>query len=192
MVKNIDRLILTVVTVAVWMTLAAFDSGIKLSRVKVTDEISVLLPRDFKPMDELDLSQRYPSVRRPIAAYTNPDRQVDFSVNVSASQWPDNNLEMAQKFFKASLYNLFDNVDMINEGIREVSGKQFIYFEFESRVRGDVRNQSLRDPVLNYTCIQYLVEPSRTLVFSFNCPRRLRPEWQETAHEMMKGIRFKR
>ncbi len=183
---------ITTMVICFGLCMSAFDSGIKLSREKVSDEISVLLPRDFRPMDELDLSQRYPSVRRPIAAYTNPDRLVDFSVNISASQWPDTNLDMAQKFFKAGIFNLFDNVEMISEGIHEVSGKKLIYFEFESRVKGDPRNQSTRDAVLNYTYIQYLVEPSRTMVFSFNCPRRMRADWQETAHKMMKGIRIKK
>jgi hypothetical protein len=192
MMKNIDRLMITTMVICFGLCMSAFDSGIKLSREKVSDEISVLLPRDFRPMDELDLSQRYPSVRRPIAAYTNPDRLVDFSVNISASQWPDTNLDMAQKFFKAGIFNLFDNVEMISEGIHEVSGKKLIYFEFESRVKGDPRNQSTRDAVLNYTYIQYLVEPSRTMVFSFNCPRRMRADWQETAHKMMKGIRMKK
>jgi len=173
------------------LSLTSFETFTRLVRVKVTEEISVLLPREFKPMDGMDFSQRYPSVRKPVAAYTNYDRQVDFSVNISASQWPDANLEMAQKFFKASLFNLFDNVDLIEEGVHEVHGKQFIFFEFESRMRGSQMQLSQQDPILNYTYIQYLVEPSRTLVFSFTCPRRMRMEWQETAQTMMKSIKMK-
>jgi hypothetical protein len=168
-----------------------FDSAVKLVRTKVTPEISVLLPKDFRPMDDLDFGQRYPSVRKPIAAYTNPDRLVDFSVNVSATQWPDANIEMAQKFFKAGLANLFDNIDFFSEGIHEVHGKRLIYFEFESRIKGNPMELSQRDPILNYTYIQYLVEPGRTLVFSFNCPRRIRPDWQETAQKMMTSIKMK-
>jgi hypothetical protein len=178
--------------ILVFLSLSSFESYTRLARVKITDELSVLLPKGFNPMDEMDFSQRYPSVRRPVAAYTNYERQVDFSVNISASQWPDANLEMAQKFFKASLFNLFDNVDLIQEGIHEVHGKQFIFFEFESRMRGNQMQLSQQESVLNYTYIQYLVEPSRTLVFSFNCPRRLRMEWQETAHTMMTSIKMKK
>jgi hypothetical protein len=180
-----------ILLIPVLVVLTAFDSEIKLSRVKVTDEISVMLPRDFRPMDDLDLLQRYPSVRRPIAAFTNPERLVDYSINISASQWPDANLDMAQKFFKASLMNMFDSVDLLDEGIQEVHDKRFIFFEFESRVRGQARSLGNQDPVLNYTYIQYLVEPGRTLVFSFTCPRRLRMDWQETAQKMMKSVKIK-
>jgi hypothetical protein len=142
-------------------------------------------------MDELDFSQRYPSVRKPIAAYSNENRDVDFSVNISATQWPDGDVEVAKDFFKSGVMNLFDGVDMIEEGVQELHGKQFIYFEFESRVRGEKMNMELRDPVLNYTYIEYLVEPGRTLVFSFNCPRRMRTDWQETAQKIMKSIKVK-
>ena len=71
-------------------------------------------------MDALDFTQRYPSVRAPLAAYTDEDRLVDFSVNISATQWPDTDLELAQKFFKAGVVNMFDRVEMIKEGIYEV------------------------------------------------------------------------
>lgn len=171
--------------------LVSFTVPPRLVRTKVSEDISVLIPKDFHPMDDLDFSQRYPSVRKPIGAYTNEAREVDFSVNISATQWPDADLEIAQQFFKAGVLNMFDGVDMIGEGIHEVHGKKLIYFEFESRVKGDKMKMELRDPVLNYTYIQYLVEPGRTLVFSFTCPRRIREEWQSTARKMMKGIKVK-
>jgi hypothetical protein len=163
----------------------------KLVRTKVSEDISVLIPKNFRPMDDLDFSQRYPSVRKPIGAYTNEAREVDFSVNISATQWPDEDLEIAQQFFKAGVLNMFDGVDMVEEGIHELHGKRLIYFEFESRVKGDKMKMELRDPVLNYTYIQYLVESDRTLVFSFTCPTRIREEWQSTARKMMKSIKVK-
>ena len=180
-----------ILAVLMMVSLGSFENNIKLVRTKVSDEISVLLPRGFRPMDELDFSQRYPSVRQPIAAFTNEDRLVDFSVNISATQWPDGNNELAQKFFKASLLNTFDGVEIIEEGVHEVHGRKFTFFEFESRIRGEARSLALKDAVLGYTYIQYLVEPGRTLVFSFNCPRRLRMDWEETARKMMTSIRMK-
>jgi hypothetical protein len=167
------------------------DNNPKLVKTKISDDITVMLPKDFVAMGDLDFSQRYPSVRKPIGAYTNPDHDVDFSVNISATRWPDTDLEIAQQFFKSSVLNMFDGVDIIGEGIREVNGKKFIYFEFESRIKGEKMKLELRDPVLNYTYLQYLVEPSRTLVFSFNCPRRMRSDWEETAGKIMKSVKVK-
>ena len=162
----------------------------KLVKVKATDNITVSIPQGWNPMDELDFSQRYPSVRAPLAAYTNLDRTIDFSINISATQWPDKDLKMAQQFFKASLVSMFDRVDMINEGVQEVNKKKYIFFEFDSRVNGAPK-EGQQDPVLRYTYIQYLLEPGKTLVFSFNCPRREKQDWQETARMMMKSIKVK-
>lgn len=176
--------------VAVLLALMAADTP-KLVKTQVNDKITVAIPKGWIPMDGLDFTQRYPSVRAPLAAYTSPEREVDFAVNISATQWPDANADMARQFFKAALSNMFDRVEMISEGIREVKGKQFIYFEFESRVNGIRQKEGLKDPVLKYTYIQYLVEPKQTLVFSFNCPRRVRADWQETAQAMMKAVKVK-
>ncbi len=163
----------------------------KLVKVKISDEISAMLPKDFVPMGDLDFSQRYPSVRKPIGAYTNPDHEVDFSVNISATSWPDTNLGMAQKFFKSGVMNMFDRVEILSEGIHEVNGKKLIYLEFESRVKGDQSALGTSEPILKYAYLEYLLEPSRTVVFSFNCPTRLKEDWQSTAHKIMKSIKIK-
>lgn len=163
----------------------------KLVKTKVNEKITVSIPQGWRPMDDLDFTQRYPSVRAPLAAFTDEQRMVDFAVNLSATQWPNADLEMVKSFFKASLINMFDRVDMQAEGIREVNGKQFIFFEFDSRVNGNRQQEGFTDPVLKYTYIQYLVEPGRTLVFSFNSPRRLKDDWQETARAMMKAVKVK-
>jgi hypothetical protein len=162
----------------------------KLMKVKVNDAITISVPKEWHAMDALDFTQRYPSVRAPLAAYTNMDRTIDFIVNISATQWPDTDLAMAQKFFKASLLSMFDRVEMIQEGIYEVNKKKFIFFEFDSRING-TRQEGFQDPVLRYTYIQYLVEPGKALVFSFNCPRREKEDWQSTARVMMKNIKVK-
>jgi hypothetical protein len=163
----------------------------KLVKTKVNDEITVSLPADFLPMSPEDIAQRLPSVRAPLGAYSNQDRVVDFSVNISATQWPDANVEIAAKFFKAGLYNLYDKVDMISEGTVDVHKKKYIFFEFDSRTNANRRVEGGSEPILKYTRIQYLVEEGRTLVFSFSCPRSLREDWQEVSLQMMKSIRVK-
>lgn len=163
----------------------------KLVKIKVTDDISVSLPKVWKPMDALDFTERYPSVRAPLAAYTNDERTVDFSVNISATRWPDADLKIASQFFKASIRNMFDRVEMLEEGIREVNGKSFVYFKFESRVNGTRNQVGNTDPVMRFTYLQYLIQPQRTIVFSFNCPRREREQWEKTSDAMMKSIKIK-
>lgn len=172
------------------LILMSFDQP-KLVKTKIAGDITVSVPKDWKPMDGLDFTERYPSVRAPLAAYTNAERVADFSVNISATQWPDANLDVAKQFFKASLVNMFDRVEMIEEGIHEINGKRFLYFEFESRVNGTRTQEGVQEPVLRYSYLQYLIQPKRTLVFAFNCHKREREQWQNTARAIMKSVKVK-
>jgi hypothetical protein len=163
----------------------------KLVKTKVTNDITVSLPAVLFPMTPEDIGQRFPSVRAPLGAYTTEDRVVDFSVNISATQWYPDDYEMSQKFFRSGIYNLYDKVEMLGEGIHEIHKKKFIFFEFESRTNGDRRKLGASDAILKYTYIQYYIEPKRTLVFTFSCPRDRKAEWQELVHEMMNSVRVK-
>jgi hypothetical protein len=164
---------------------------LKMVKTRLGEGVQVSLPGDFVEMSPEDVALRYPSVRKPLGAFTNPDRTVDFSVNISATQWPDGDLEMAQKFFKSGLLNLFDRVDFYSEGIREIRGKKFIYFEMESRINGSRRTEGDNEPVIRYTYIQYFVERDKALVFTYQCPTRLTEEKKREAHAIMKSISIK-
>jgi hypothetical protein len=173
-----------------FIALFAFSPS-KLVKTKVGEGITISIPEELQPMTEDDIILRYPSVRAPLAAYTDINRTLDFSVNISATQWPDANLEMASQFFKASITNLYDRVDYLNEGIHTVHKKKYIFFEFESRINGNKMALGEQQPVFRYTYIQYLIEPNRTLVISFNCPKAMREDWQETVRTMMKSVKVK-
>ncbi len=167
--------------------LMAFSPS-KLVKTKIGKDITMQLPEEFKPMANEDIAQRYPSVRAPLGAYTNADRLVDFSVNISATQWPDANVEMAKKFFKSGIANLYDRVEFIDEGTHDLNKKKFIYFEFVSRINGSKRTAIEQQSILRYVYIQYLIEPKRTLVFTFTCPKDMKEQWQKIAKQMMNSV----
>lgn len=167
------------------------STQVKLVKRKIDKNISVSLPEIFSPMTPEDLIQRYPSVRAPLGAYTDPDRLADFSINISATQWPDQNLEFARGFFKASIMNMFDRVEMLDEGIREINQNKFIFFEFTSRLNPEKQNIAIQDALVRYTYIAYLIRPGRTLVFSFGCTKDVQENWQPVAQEIMKTIQVR-
>jgi len=171
------------------VTLSSFTVS-KWIKTKLPDGVTVSVPEELLPMTPEDIALRFPSVRAPLGAFSNSDRLVDFSVNISATSWPDGNTELAGKFFKSSLQNLYDRLDMISEGTKVIKKKKYVYFEFESRVSGD-RRQGLQDPIMKYVFIQYLVLKDKTLVFTFSCPKDMREDWQPVAHDIMKYVRVK-
>lgn len=163
----------------------------KLVKTKITSDITVSISVELMPMTPEDMAQRHPSVRAPLGAFTDQDRVVDFSIKTSATQWPDADLELSRKFFKSGIYNLYDRVDMIDEGIKSIHKKEYIFYEFTSRINGSKREIGMQEAVQKYTYILYLVENKRTLVITFSCPDQLKDEWQETARAMMNSLRIK-
>ncbi|HNP96454.1 MAG TPA: hypothetical protein PKJ63_12525 [Cyclobacteriaceae bacterium] len=181
---------MTKISIIVLLYLIPID-GHRLIKTKVTNDITVSIADELMPMTPEDIAQRHPSVRAPLGAYTDENRMIDFSIKTSATQWPDVDLEMSKQFFKSGIYNLYDRVTMIDEGIRDIHKKEYIFFEFESRINGDRRDMGNSDAIQKYTYILYLVEKSRTLVISFSCPQQMQGEWQETARAMMNSLRIR-
>ena len=166
-------------------------SSQKLVKTKMGNGITVSLPEEFEPMTPEDIIQRYPSVRAPLGAYTNPDRLVDFCANVSATQWKVDDAKLAMKFFKSSIYSMYDRVEMISEGEVSIHKQNFFYFEFDSRLNSDRKNVATQDPLMKYTYIMYLVKADKTLVFSFNCTKEQKEDWQPIAKMIMHSIKVK-
>ncbi len=162
-----------------------------LVKKQVTEKIQLLLPGNFQPMSQELMDQRYLTARKPIAAYTNERQMVDLTVSTSNTRWQASDLPILKDFYKASLMELYDEVNFSREEIEEVNGKHFVVFEFTSIVRSEENALTARSPVRKYTRIQYTVDAGQTLVFSFTCPQLLQPKWEETARKVMQSIQIK-
>lgn len=173
------------------LCLLVVPSKLKLVKTKIGNSITVSLPDTFYPMSVEDIAQRYPSVRKPIGAYTNEDRLVDFSVNISATKWRSTDIEIAKDFFKASIVELYDRVDFKTEKIEVVNNMRFIIFEFDSRINGDKYSLDQRDAIRKYTYLMYLLINGKTIVFSFNVPIQIKDQWVEIVPEVMNSIKVK-
>lgn len=161
----------------------------KLVKTKVAEGITVSLPQNFYPMSPDDIAQRYPSIRKPIAAYTNDQRLVDFNINLSASQWRPSDIELAKSFIKASIHNMFDEVKVLQEDIREINGHNYIVFELETKIEGDSKSFSNTQAVRKYSYLQYLLINGKMIVFSFHSPIKLKDRWESVAPEVMNSIK---
>ena len=164
-----------------------------LVRTDIYEGISVSLPKSFRPMPDALLGEKYVAARRPLAAYTDPNQQVAFGLNVSNTRWQAGDLAILKDFYRASLLELYDEVDVINESVEEVNGREFAVFEFVSVVRPDEDETSFinQKPIRQYTYVQYTIHNQKTWVFDFSVPARAQAEWQETAGKMMSSVRMK-
>ena len=162
----------------------------KWTKTKIGENITLKLPPDFYEMTPSDQAQRYPSVRQPLGAWTNDQRLVDLSVKISATQWRYSDTPMAREFFKASLLNLYDQVEFQQDQIEEINGKNFIVFEFNSRIEGDPSLENSR-AIRKYNYVMYLIQGGQTYVFTLQAPQRYQAEWQEVANTFMHSVKVR-
>jgi hypothetical protein len=162
----------------------------KLKKTHITKELSVMLPRDFSPLPDDGIARKYPAATRPLAVYTSPNGQVDFSVTQKKTPFRAQDLPMLREFYKANLLERFTKVDFIREEVATIKGKDYIVFEFVS-VMADERKASNLAPVQKYSIMQYTIQGDQLMVFSLHLPFAMKNDWQDKAREIMGSINIK-
>lgn len=170
-----------------------------LKKFQVSKEIAVMLPSDFSPLPDEGIARKYPASTKPLAVYSSPNGQIDFSVNQKGSQFRPQDLNMLREFYKASLVERFSKVDFIRQEVTSVKGRDYLVFEYVSSLADDRQGGTLA-PVQKYSIIQYTiiendpttVRDNQLLVFSFHAPFNMKNDWQQAAREMMGSVNIKK
>ncbi|MEO9965528.1 MAG: hypothetical protein ABJF11_07065 [Reichenbachiella sp.] len=163
-----------------------------LTKVEVTEEITMMIPDDFRLMTDDEVASRYFTTKRPVAIFTDESVNIDLGINQSATQWVEEDLEIMVSFQKSNIYNFYDQIDMISQGIKEVNGLKAAYFEFVSMVNPEKQSFRSQSPVRKYTYIQYMIVGKNSWVFNFTCLVQLKEEWQATLPDIMNSVEFQK
>lgn len=177
---------------AVGLLAMAFQQPAKLTKTRISDEISARLPEHFQPVSEQDLSSKYVSSRPPIALYTSPDMQVDFSVNVSVNQWQHFDLPLIKDFYKASLSTLFTDMQLLKEETTEINNHPAALFEFIGTVEGEEGTVRRTASISKYHYVAYILVNGKVAVFTLAAPAGQQQEWSAVGEEIMQSIRIKK
>ena len=159
-----------------------------LIKVQVNESIEMLIPGDFRPMTNDEIADRYFTTKRPMALFTDPGSSIDLGVNKSVTQWNEKDLVIMKSFQKSNIYSLYDNIEMLSEGIKEVKGRQYAYFEFISTVKEDENVFVRKGSISKYTYIQYTIIKDQSLVFNFTCPTRVHNNWKDNVIKIMSSM----
>jgi len=162
----------------------------KLKKTQISKEISVLLPQDFTPLTDDAIARKYPASTKPLAVYTSPNGQIDFSVTQKRSQFQAQDLSMLREFYKANLLERFTKVDFIRQEVAQVKGKDYIIFEFVSTV-ADERGTTNLGQVQKYSIVQYTIQGDQLLIFTMHAPFMLKNDWQPIMRQVMSSINLK-
>ncbi len=179
------------ISIVLTLLFAGFNTfSQKLIPVKIGEEITLKISSEFVNMSHKDRMEKIASSKIPLATYSTESQEATLSVNDNPMQWTSQDTDVIYGFYKASVNALFDEVQFIQDGVKEINGREFIVFEFVSTVRDDNVFSSGKGE-RNYTYIQYTSFNDKVLLFNFGCPARMQFEWEDVAEEMMQSIRIK-
>ncbi|MEP1034806.1 hypothetical protein [Ekhidna sp.] len=160
----------------------------KMVKHQINDEISYEVPSTFTLMSTSDRMQKFVSAREPLAMHSTMDREVDLGINWNPMRWTSKDDEIVYGFYKASIQSMFDDVEFIQDAIKEVNGKKFIVFEFVSSLKSE---NAFSGPKSSryYTYIQYTSYNKQVLLFNFGCKARLMNTYQPIAKQIMNSVK---
>lgn len=161
----------------------------KMVKHQINNDISYQVPETFTLMSSGDRIQKFVSSREPLAMHSSMDREINFGVNWNPMQWIAGDEEIIHGFYKKSIQSMFDEVEFVQDGIKEINGKKFVVFEFISSLKSE--NAFSSKSSRNYTYIQYTSYNNQVLLFNFGCKARLMNQWKPVANEIMNSIKVK-
>ncbi len=161
------------------------------NKIAVADIVTMQIPDGLYLMSDDDMASRYITAKKPLAVYTNGQRTIELSVNESNTTWELKDLPLMKSFYKASIQSLYDKVKFFQEDIVEVNKRKFAVFEFNSSVKGDKSNLSIRSDINKYTYILYTIHKGKTYLISFSCPFRDKNSWEANIKKTMASLKLK-
>lgn len=161
----------------------------KLKRQKLTNGISILMPQTYREMTDDELAGKYFTYRKPVKMFTDDQGRGDIGVNYSATKWSYADLEILKDFYFATLSDMYSDMHVIEQGIRQHGNYRFAYFEFTADVRDDSKIVGRRSKP-SYVYVMYTVQGDKVLLINYNCPKRYMRYQQKMVRQMMNSLKI--
>ena len=172
------------------LALNAHSQKLKDVKVGPEEEISLKVPEQFRNMSDQDRMKKSYSSKVPLAFFANESQEVTLGINYNIMRWTEKDTDLVYGFYKASINNLFDEIEFMRDEITEINGRQFIVFEFVGSVT-DENTFVSKGSQKNYHYIQYTSWNNQVLIFNLGCRSRYMGQWQPMAEEIMQSVKIK-
>lgn len=170
-----------------FLAIQTFAQSYTTVKVGPDEDISLKIPKEFISMSDQDRMKRIYSSKVPLAMFANEGQDVTLGINYNVMRWTEKDTDLVYGFYKASINNLFDEIEFIQDDIKEINGRKYIIFEFVSTIKNTNAFSSSR-AAKNYTYIQYTSYNNQVLLFNFGCRARQMNTYQSVAKEIMNSV----
>ena len=145
------------------------------------DKVEILTPKELSKMTDEMWKIKYGSALRPILAFSDKNIEVNLIAQFTNQKWEEKELAEYNDFRIDNLKKTRTDVQILEDGIKDINGKKVGFFKFMS--------QAIGDKIFNYYFFTIVEE--RILIFTFNCAEKLRSIWEKTADQMVASLRTK-
>lgn len=162
---------------------SAYAGGGK--KVTIVDGITAKMPKDFYKMEDREILDRIMVYKMPLAMFSSGDRLAEFGLSISDNYWAGNDVELLGEFQNAAIHNLFDRLQVLDQGVREVHKHQMYFFEILAGTSAGSAYEK------KYSLIHYVIVQNRILVFNFSCFQFEREKYKDIAWEILSSLKIK-
>jgi hypothetical protein len=151
----------------------------EVEKINLDDKLEIFVPKGFTAFRMDKLHSRYPGVlRSPIFMISYDDGKVLASGTHTEQKVDDNGIPAFTDKLIAELKTSVKDFKLLDDGIILKDGKNIGYIKFISQVKDQ--------KTFNY--MFYISLEERLVLFSFDCPKKLRKKWEAKAEEMAASL----
>lgn len=142
------------------------------------DKLMVYIPKDFEEMPERLKQLKYPSNQRPEIIQSDESGSTNIMLNRVDQDLKDEWVKELTDGMKAMLKRMNPAYVFYSEGMEQVEGKNFGYFEFKSPAIDDFL----------YNLMFFFEFEEKTVMGTFCCLYKNYADWREIAFQIFKNI----
>ena len=168
--------------------LLLFLPAISTGQIKLGHKISlfrgravIAAPAILKEMNEQVWKIKYGTVLQPELALSDSAAEINLLGEHTAQTCSESQLAQYKDFRINKLKKTRSDITIIDQGIKEVSGKKMGFLKFMS--------QAADSRIFNYYFFTIL--DSKIVMFTFNCMEKHRKVWEKVADAMAESLRIK-
>ncbi len=157
----------------------AFFYAIELEPKTLLDgQITILLPKDWRPMSESLIKIKYPGARPPQYVYSDISGGISLAITATDSRATPQQLEQYKSVLKAQLEQAYPDATWEGDGMKMVNGKKLGYFKLMT----DAADTRI------YNQMFFTDMKGKLLLMSFNCVENKLKPWRPVADSIMNSL----
>jgi hypothetical protein len=162
--------------------------ALTFGQTKLTQTISLLdnkveigAPAALQKMTPAVWKLKYGAAQQPDLALSDKNAEVNLIAQYTTQKWTSDDLTEYKDYRIANLKKTRTDVQVLEDGIKDINGKKVGFFKFTTQAKGD--------KIFNYYF--FTVVDGKILLFTFNCTATLKSSWEKTADEMAASLKVK-